>query len=110
MQPNTELNNNSKIIELLQQSKRDSFRQGVVSVFSLFPQHVLSEQNDIEEKMNKILESNFHRFAEHGLLYHQLSPSVENYWKNVGSYLRIAIDDVKQEIDDEEDADQMKLL
>ena len=110
MQMNTELHNNSGIEDLLSQSKASSFRQGVTSVFTLFPQDIASDQDIIGSRINKVLEESFSRFAGRGLLYHQLSPSIENYWKNVGAYFFMAIDDVQREIDDKSNSDQMKLL
>lgn len=111
MEIQTELNGNPKIKELIQQSKMDGFRQGIASVFVSYSHYEFEENiNNLRENLNKIVEQEFPRYAERGLLYHQISPSIENYWKNVGSYFFMAIDDLHKEIEDEDAKKQMNLL
>lgn len=110
MKTHDTLASNKKIQDLLRQSEKVSFGQGFASIFELFPRDLLSKHDNIEDEINKALEDYLPRYAQYGLLAHQTSPSIENYWKNVGSYLQIAIDDTQQEIDKEENNSQMKLL
>ncbi len=117
MQAHIDLSSSPKIKELFRQSKVDGFRCGASSVLSLPSQNIneiasnLEETtNRLREAANKIMEIDFNNYAERGLLSHQLSPSIENYWKNVGSYFFMAIDDVQKEIDDESNNNQMTLL
>lgn len=111
MQTYTELSSSQKIKNLFQQFKAESFRQGTASVFVSYSQDDLEDNiNRLQDTLNKITEDEFLRYAERGLLYHQSSLGIENYWKNVGSYLQISIDDIQTEIDAEESGSQMKLL
>lgn len=104
------LQENEEIKALLNKVCSRGFFDGMGSVFSISPKTSSLLRDNFYAELNATIEKISPRYAKHKLLYHHVEPSIENYWKNVGSYIRIAVDDFQENLDEEQDERQPKML